>query len=197
MNYEFSLTLVNLDIMSLERVSENKKKCEIGTLKYGLLRIRKSLDLGRDCTERKPHEHNYPLAILATFFAILKIQVSKETRTTPSVSLIPQNWFSNRLLHAIVIYRMAHWTMTVAGARCCLTSGASCRLVQLDLAWSHTLQATDCTRFHAACARWQRLMHIGPRAKSKQQHGRRGNRRCRLGGWVKGGWSDRFRTKST
>ena len=46
MNYEFSLTLVNLKIMSLERVSENKKKCEIGTLKYGLLRIRKNLDLG-------------------------------------------------------------------------------------------------------------------------------------------------------
>ena len=32
MNYEFSLTLVKLKNMSLERVSENKKKCEIGTL---------------------------------------------------------------------------------------------------------------------------------------------------------------------
>ena len=46
MNYEFSLTLVNLKIMSPEPVSENKKKCEIGTLKYGLLRILKNIVLG-------------------------------------------------------------------------------------------------------------------------------------------------------
>ena len=38
--------LVNLKMMSLERVSENKKKCGIETLKYGLLQIRKKVVLG-------------------------------------------------------------------------------------------------------------------------------------------------------
>ena len=74
MNYKFSLTLVNLEIMSLERVSENKTKCEVETLKYRLLRIRNCIRTAMSTS---------PMSIFAChlghFFAILKTQVSENS----------------------------------------------------------------------------------------------------------------------
>ena len=99
MNYEFSLTLVNLKIMSLERVSENKKKCEIGTLKYGLLRIRKNLDLGLHWAQA-PWAH--PLAILATFSPFSKPKCQKNSdhpfRQSHPTELVFQSSTSRNLL---------------------------------------------------------------------------------------------------
>ena len=106
-NYEFSLTLVNLQIMSLERLSVHRKGvCNSHLKLYTNPDPQKHQWL--PCIRTAPSKSSMSTGMsacrLGHFFRHSQNPSVRKTRTTPSVSLIPHNWFSSRPLHAKLCY---------------------------------------------------------------------------------------------
>ena len=79
MNYEFSSTLVNLKITSLERVSENKESVKLGPSNMDYSESAKNLDLGVYWAQA-PYAMGKFACHLGHFFAILKSPFCKSNK---------------------------------------------------------------------------------------------------------------------